>query len=426
MAHSPKPYYKPKRRTWYVEVARVQHALGRHPDGLSEPKKGRNGWDPPESIREAFHKKMTELADAARAKPAPVALADPLAHPFVSVLLDDFLGWLRKRVEEGSKEPRTLWWYEKYLGSFLDYLSSLEPGRPKVPSMTVENLLPEHALAWVDSQPGWKASRRSALVAVQRALNWAAKAGKLRSLHNNSPLARMEKPAQGRRELVVTQAEFDEALVAVDDPAFRDLLVLAWETGARPSELFSAAASFLDKANARLVYPLRLSKGRRVQRVVYLTEAALEVVARRAALFPAGPLLRTAAGRPWDRGTARCRFQNLRVTLGRRRAAEEGLLPPKIPRLKPGSGDDVFRAEHEKKVRDRRKKITEIARKHGPQYNLYALRHSYVTEALVRGVDAVTVSVLVGHRDTTMISRHYAHLAVRPDHLGAAARRARA
>jgi len=37
----------------------------------------------------------------------------------------------------------------------------------------------------------------------------------------------------------------------------------------------------------------------------------------------------------------------------------------------------------------------------------------------------VTVSVLMGHRDTTMISRVYSHLSQRHDHLREAANRAR-
>ena len=43
----------------------------------------------------------------------------------------------------------------------------------------------------------------------------------------------------------------------------------------------------------------------------------------------------------------------------------------------------------------------------------------------VRGIDAVTVSILAGHRDTTMISRHYSHLTERHDHLSSAAKKAR-
>jgi hypothetical protein len=34
VAHSPKPFFKAKRKTWYVEVGRVQHFLGNQPDHL--------------------------------------------------------------------------------------------------------------------------------------------------------------------------------------------------------------------------------------------------------------------------------------------------------------------------------------------------------------------------------------------------------
>ena len=42
--------------------------------------------------------------------------------------------------------------------------------------------------------------------------------------------------------------------------------------------------------------------------------------------------------------------------------------------------------------------------------------HSGITRSLV-GLDAVTVSILAGHRDTSMISRHYAHLTQKHDHM---------
>ncbi len=76
----------------------------------------------------------------------------------------------------------------------------------------------------------------------------------------------------------------------------------------------------------------------------------------------------------------------------------------------------------------RRKAIRELALSHGRRYNvynLYAIRHSYITEALVKGVAAATVSVLAGHRGTAMISRHYLHLTERHDHLSSAAKKAR-
>lgn len=423
MPHFPKPYYKANRRTWYVEVGRVQHPLGRHPDGLPEPKKGKNGWDAPEEIRQAYHKKMAELSEevgqVGQRKPVP-------EHPYVAVVIDDFIGWLKKRVEEGTKEPRTLRFYVRYLTSFLEHLRGLEAPPPKVPTMTVDQLLPEHVYGWVDAQERWKTSRRCAIVAVQRAFNWAAKAGKLRTLGGRSPVTGMEKPPQGRRELVISPEQYAEALAAVEDQEFRDLLTAAWETGARPHELYTVEASFLDETNSCWVFPIRLSKGRRVQRVVYLTDCALEIARRLSQRWPKGPIFRNSLSKPWDMSSTKCRFQNLQVNLGRKRLRELGLEPPKLPRLRGADrADPARRKEQERKVLDRRRRITELAREHGPRYHLYAFRHSFVTEALVKGIDAVTVSVLVGHRDTTMISRHYAHLAGRHDHLREAARKAK-
>jgi integrase len=426
MPHFPKPYYKAKRRTWYVEVDRVQHLLGKHPEGLPEPKKGKNGWEAPEEIRQAYHKKMAELSEQV-GQPGQSPLPVPAnAHPFVACILDDFVGWLRNRVEEGSKGQRTLDWYADYLTSFLEHLRGLEKPQPEVPTMTVEQLMPDHVYAWVDGQERWKTSRRGAIVAVQRAFNWAAKAGKLRSLGGRSPLAGMEKPPQGRRELVIAPQQFTEAVAAVKDQEFRDLLTAAWETGARPNELYTVEASFLDEANARWVFPIRLSKGRKVQRVIYLTDRALEIALRLSAARPKGPIFRNTDGKPWNMSSVKCRFQNLRITQGRKRVRELGLEPPSLPRLKAVErADPARRREQERKVLTRRRQITLLAKEHGPRYNLYAFRHSFVTEALIQGLDAVTVSVLVGHRDTTMISRHYAHLTDRHDHLREAATRAR-
>lgn len=65
-----------------------------------------------------------------------------------------------------------------------------------------------------------------------------------------------------------------------------------------------------------------------------------------------------------------------------------------------------------------------LVREHGRRYSLYSFRHSACTRMLADAkLDAVTASVLMGHRDTTMISRHYAHLAPRPEHLRDAANR---
>jgi integrase len=237
----------------------------------------------------------------------------------------------------------------------------------------------------------------------------------------------LEKPPQGRREQLVSLAEYQRILGAVTDPEFRDLVELAWETGARPHELFTLEASYVDLANARWVFPVRLSKGKKVQRVIYLTDIALAITQRLLLARTTGILLVNTDGDPWCGASAKCRFQRLRHTLGRQRIVELGILPPRIPRLtKVQQQDPNRRKHHEKAVEDRTKEVCRLCREHGTMYSLYLFRHAFCTQALESGkIDAVTVSILMGHRDTTMISRHYSHLTQRVEHLREAARKAR-
>jgi integrase len=55
----------------------------------------------------------------------------------------------------------------------------------------------------------------------------------------------------------------------------------------------------------------------------------------------------------------------------------------------------------------------------------YLFRHTYATDALENGVDPITVAELLGHKDTTMVSRVYQHLSQRVEHMRQAAQRVR-
>jgi integrase len=55
----------------------------------------------------------------------------------------------------------------------------------------------------------------------------------------------------------------------------------------------------------------------------------------------------------------------------------------------------------------------------------YAIRHAYATNALQRGVDPITLAVLMGHADATMIARVYQHLTANPRFLLDAAHKAK-
>lgn len=388
MAHFPKPFFRPKKRRWYLQLD------GKHVN---------LGPDKDEAFR-LYHEVM-----ARRGQPAPESVAPPADDSLVCGVIDAFLDWCQK-----NKAPRTYEWYR-------DYLASFDASLP--PDMAVADLKPFHVQQWVDSKPEWKTGKRGAIIAVQRAFNWAARNGRIPA----SPLRGMEKPAQGRREKVISPEEYEEALALVKDRAFRDLLELSWETGARPNELYTVEASYVDLANARWVFPVKESKGKKYQRVVYLTPKALEITRRVMAERPTGPMLRNTDGSPWGMSSVKCRFQRLRVAIGKARLPRLGLMPPNLKRLTYSQREEPGRREeHTKAVLQRRRDIALLGHRHGNRLNLYAVRHSFCTFALAVGkLDAVTVAHLMGHRDTSMISRHYAHLAQRADFLREAAARAK-
>jgi integrase len=120
--------------------------------------------------------------------------------------------------------------------------------------------------------------------------------------------------------------------------------------------------------DAHVAVPKVDSKGLKYNRVIWLTPAAEFIVRRLAAKWPEGKLFRNNWGRPWSTGRLNERCTALKLDF------------PFFP---------------------------------------YALRHTWITEALERGVDPVTLAILAGHRDTTMICRVYQHLARVPGHLKA-------
>jgi integrase len=380
MPKFPKPFFRTARQAWFVQVAGKQIKLGADRDAAMR----------------RYHEIMRQPEAA-----APVSTESALS------ILDAFLEWCEKH-----KASRTYDWYRTYLESF---------ARTLPPGIAATGLKPYHVEEWLDANPGWKTGRRGAVIAVQRAFNWAARMG----IIDASPLRSVEKPRAGRRERVIDPGRYALILSLVRDEEFRDLLTVCWETGCRPQEALSVEARHVDLAAGCWVFPAGEAKGRKHQRVVYLTDTALSVTRRRMAAHPSGPIFRNTGGQPWSASALNCRFARLRQSMGRRRLEELGLMPPKLVRQSVAQrSDPAARQAHHEAVIQRRREITRLARQHMPRYSLYSFRHSWCTHALERGVDAVTVAVLMGHRDTTMISRVYAHLMQRRDHLRDAVRRA--
>lgn len=276
----------------------------------------------------------------------------------VRELLAQFLEWAEKHTRPASYD-----WYAYYLKSF---------ARAVPVSLAAKDIRAFRVTQWLDRQPGWKAgSRRGAISAVKRAFQWGVQEGYL----DYSPIGAMKKPPRRRRETILSVEHRETIMEAASDERFREFLVLIQETGARPQEVRNVSAHHVDAARRLWVFPPDEHKtgsktGR--PRVVYLTPKAWEVTQRLMAENQTGPLCRNRRGLPWTASAIRCRFRRLRKNLA-------GKVPPDLC--------------------------------------AYLFRHSFATDALERGVDAVSLAELMGHRDTSMISAVYQHLDQKVEHL---------
>jgi integrase/recombinase XerD len=332
MPRFPKPWFRKERQAWFVQVGRQHVNLGA---------------DKTKAL-EQYHALMSQPQK-------PRVKADSVVN-----VIDLFLDWCQKH-----RAPETYEWYQSRLQLFVKTIP---------PELKTSLLRPFHVQQWIDGYEDLSSgSKRNHCRSVQRAMRWAEQQGYI----DRSPIAYMEKPAAGKRDMVVSKAEFDQILENTKDRAFRDLLIVSWESGCRPQESLVVEARHVDLENTRWVFPPKEEKMGRVPRIVYLTETALEITARLKLQCPEGPIFRNTSGRLWTTDAVNCRFTTLEKKLGKR-------------------------------------------------YCLYVFRHTWMNRLLTSGVDALTVAVLAGHSDPSTLAKTYQHLSQNPEYLRSAARRARA
>lgn len=384
MARAPKPWFREDRQAYFVTVAGTRHNLG--PDKKEADRR--------------FHELMARAADPPPASPPPAPGVLTVAEVF-----DKFLDWCQKH-----RAPRTYEWSRGHIQAFCDHLKTAL-------SMPAADLRPYHVVEWVDSKPTWGANqKRGAIVAVTRPFNWAARLGYLPA----SPVRGVEKPAPTKRDSRMTPDDFARLLSHVKDQPFRDLLTFAYEAGCRPQEARALEARHLKPDRQRAEIPPEEAKGKRRWRVIYLSEAAAAIVTRLAGERPTGPLFRNADGNPWTAQAVVCRFQRLLVKLA---GAEEEL--PRLPRFEPRRYTDpaelaAARAAHRAKLVEVRKRRAKLARAGDRRFALYDLRHCFASRKLKEGHDPITVAALLGHKDGTMLCRHYEGISTDGDHLRSA------
>lgn len=381
-----KPFYRESRRLWYVQLDGRQINLG-------------------SDEKEAWRRYHEMMAD--RGQEVPVA---PVDTSLAVVILDQFLEWVERR-----KSQRTYEWYKRHLLNFSDAIPH---------TLAVDQLKPHHVTAICDKRDWSPTTKHGFCRAVQRAFRWAARQG----LIARTPIADVEKPEPQDREVVIAPDQYEQILGMVKG-GFRELLMMAWESGMRPQEIRVIEARHIDRDNGRIILPRKEAKGKKLPRVIYLTDEAMEIANRQVEAWPTGPIFRNSDGKPWTRYAINCAFIRLQIAFGREEMKREGIAVPKLPRFKKskvsGSELSARREEQKAKLAERRKEITRMALERGKKLHLGAFRKSWATEALKNGVDVITASHLLGHTNPAMLAKVYAKVQADPDFMRRQAKKAK-
>ncbi len=385
MARTSKPWYRKDRKAWFVTIEGERHNLG--PD------------------RKLAHQQFHELMRRPE---------KPVAQPGLLVsLVDRFFDWVEK-----NRSPKTYIWYQSRLQLFAQ----------RYPALRADCLKPFHIQEWIDSYELSSGSKRNYARAVTRCMNWCEEQGMI----ERSPLAHFKKPRGGKRDKVISADEYAAILQHIRNDDFRDLVMFIWETGARAAECLAIEPRHVDHSNSRIVFPVNEEKMERAPRIIYLNATARCIVERRMTASGRHVFANTA-GDPWTTESVNCAFISLQIRLGMTSIKGKGLTVPNEevtafattlqPKRKVG-GKTVVKTERELLNEARRKLTYKLACQHASKVCLTNFRHTWCHNALTSGLDALTVSMLMGHADPSMVARVYSHLNHAPDYLLKAVERA--
>jgi integrase len=383
MSRPNKPWFRKSNRRWYVWFDGRQLNLG--PD------------------RAAAHQRFYELM----AQPKSSCRVPTTSEISLAEVVDHFLGWVQQH-----RAPDTYEWYRYRLERLCQ----------AYPRLIAEQLRPFHVDDWVSRYELSVTSRRNYLRSAKRCYKWARRQGHL----TENPIADLEVPSAEAKEILVDLGEFERLLEFVKNPDLADLIRVTWETGCRPQESLRVEARHVDVANQRWVFGKSESKGKKSSRVVYMTDVAMSIVVRLIHEYPEGPIFRNVNGKPWTTEAVNCGFGAVQIRMGRTEMKSMGIevtdeaIEALIPALKPMTtvkGKERDKRPAELRCEAKRKLTNKLATQHATRYSLYALRHSFATNALQKGIDSLTVAVLLGHDDPSTLARVYQHLNQNPKHL---------
>jgi integrase len=273
-------------------------------------------------------------------------------------VLNAFLADVLAREGRGELSGHTRAYYAQWLAKAGAALGSLRA-----------HAIRPHHLATLAAEKGWgPASCRALTASVLAAFRWATSAGHLAS----NPLAGHRTPGPTRREAVLSPADFARVREAIaDDPPFADLILALHHSGCRSGEVYGLTAEMVDTAAGVWRVPHKTARKTGVRlRTVPLTPELADLSRRLCERHPTGPIFRNSLGEPWTRRAVAGRMRRLRARLGM-----------------------------------------------GPELTAHSLRHLLATDMAVAGVPILTAAAVLGHTNSTMLARVYAHVDRREDEL---------
>lgn len=238
--------------------------------------------------------------------------------------------------------------------------------------LAVCDLKPIHVTRWVDKH-GWKeTTERNARRSVYRALSWAKEEGVI----PENPLKGMKCPKARTRERALTDDEY-KILMRNSQRDFKVLLFALKHTGCRPKEARTLTwEQVRDDRWVLAKHKTAYKVGK--PRIIFLSKPMQRLMRTLRSRSTSEYVFLNARGVPWTVNAIRCRINRIK---------EKTDLPK-----------DVCS---------------------------YLLRHAFGTNAILNGVDVITVAELMGHESLDMIKKVYAHLADKHEHLQDAMEQAR-
>lgn len=230
--------------------------------------------------------------------------------------------------------------------------------------LLVSELKPIHVTRFVDKH-GWQGTtERNARRSIYRVFSWCREEGIL----PDNPLKGMKCPRARTRERALTDHEY-AVLMWNSRRDFRRLLFALKHTGCRPKEARTLTWDQVQEDQWVLRHHKTAHKVGK-PRIIFLSKPMQRLMKTLRNRSKDSHVFLNARSEPWTVNAIRCRINRL------------------------------------KKKTDLPKDVCS-----------YLLRHAFGTNAILNGVDVITVAQLMGHESLDMIKKVYAHLADKHKHL---------